>query len=50
MPAEDILLDLSKTFPDREFYALVADFKGETWFLTRYIAPLNLPQGKGQYV
>ena len=34
---------MSKQFPDREFFGLVADFKGETWFLTRYFAPLNLP-------
>ena len=43
--AEIVLADLAKQFPDREYFGLVADFKGETWFLTRYLHPLNLPPG-----
>ena len=54
--AEDLIAQLSKRFPEREFHALVADLKGNspfmilflhflgvTHFVTRYIHPINIP-------
>ena len=56
--ADDIISNLRKRFPDREYFGLVADLKGkknicsffvylfylgETRFVTRYVCPLNIP-------
>jgi len=41
--ADNIISNLRKRFPDREYFGLVADLKGETRFVTRYICPLNIP-------
>ena len=42
---ENFLTDISKFRPGRNFPALVSDFKGETYFLCRFISPLPLPDG-----
>merc|ERR1711892_883207 len=41
--ADDLVAQLKKRFPEREFYALVADLKGVTHFVTRYINAINIP-------
>jgi len=42
---ESLHADISKFRPGRNFPALVSDFKGETYFLCRFISPLPLPDG-----